>query len=625
MKVPHNIPFNLILIAVLSSAISAILFPAIAYGQNVTPTGRELVKGTVVATQPGKITIRKPDGKTFTYKIQDKDENAITIEGLPIRVPAKISISGTIPVQLAEKGMIVQFKGQTNVYGKSKTKLKSVDVLPASDQSPKLSVEFLERKDNNHDECQVEVVGRVLTMARNRLTVQVEKAKWARKGQIVFLVEDDCVLNVTDDNLNRVRANDQVKQAKAFVFASGEKVISEIDIELAANREELTTTFHQKLEQKFSHLPDDPVDPREMRSQHFILYSDLSERNANILLAKLETMYKLVGGYYGARPKIPIECYVVRDLSLWNSSQLDPTGVAKISERAGVTIYGARSGITKAVVYSCDNHSVVQHEAVHAFCAQTFGSTGPVWYSEGMAEMGMYWKPGNEAVEIDPVVIDFLTNSKPKKMADIVKAGQITGDSWQAYAWRWALCHLLASNPNYARRFKKLGLNLMMKKEDSFEKAFGRFADQISFEYDQFVKNFGNGYRVDLCSWQWNVKAANLPSTKRLEMQVKAKMGWQATKLEIRDGVDYEFVTRGNWKLNSSSTELSADGDTEGKGKLIGAVFRNFQLEKPFEMGQRGMLEKLPEGQLYVRCRDSWTSLSDNDGELTLYIRRKPK
>jgi hypothetical protein len=31
------------------------------------------------------------------------------------------------------------------------------------------------------------------------------------------------------------------------------------------------------------------------------------------------------------------------------------------------------------------------------------------------------------------------------------------------------------------------------------------------------------------------------------------------------------------------------------------------------------------EGQLYVRCRDDWTELSDNDGELALHIRRTPK
>ena len=81
------------------------------------------------------------------------------------------------------------------------------------------------------------------------------------------------------------------------------------------------------------------------------------------------------------------------------------------------------------MVYSCDKVGVVQHEAVHAYCQQTFGDTGPTWYAEGVAELGHYWKKDQPALEIDPVVINYLKNSPPKKMLDIVAAGQITGDS----------------------------------------------------------------------------------------------------------------------------------------------------------------------------------------------------
>ena len=92
----------------------------------------------------------------------------------------------------------------------------------------------------------------------------------------------------------------------------------------------------------------------------------------------------------------------------------------------------------------------------------SFGSTGPVWYAEGMAELGQYWKEGELGVDIEPLVIDYLTHAPPKKLKDIVAVGQVTGDSWKAYAWRWALCHLLAHNPNYSRRFKRLGMNLSL-------------------------------------------------------------------------------------------------------------------------------------------------------------------
>ena len=45
-------------------------------------------------------------------------------------------------------------------------------------------------------------------------------------------------------------------------------------------------------------------------------------------------------------------------------------------------------------MYACEDHAIVQHEAFHAFCAQTFGGLGPVWYAEGMAEMGQLLAAG---------------------------------------------------------------------------------------------------------------------------------------------------------------------------------------------------------------------------------------
>ena len=184
----------------------------------------------------------------------------------------------------------------------------------------------------------------------------------------------------------------------------------------------------------------------------------------------------------------------------------------------------------QSIVYSCDDHKVVQHECVHCFCNLAFGDAGPIWYAEGMAEMGAYWKPDELAVNIDPVVIDYLTNAEKKKLADIVAEGQITGDSWQAYAWRWAICHLLGYHPTHGVTFRKLGLEMMLHKEGaSFNSAFGGVAEQLSFEYDQFVENFGNGYRVDLCAWDWITQAAKLSGTERKKCEVKAQHGWQAS------------------------------------------------------------------------------------------------
>ena len=596
------------------------------FGQGIQVVGRSSITGRVIELKPGLIEIQQKDGKLVTCKIQDKDEQAISIGGNATRVPCKISVTGNIETRLIEKGMIVHFFGQSNAYGKTTGEITNLVVLDR-DASDELKVDFLERPPTPRDAAKVEVIGRVVNLSANRLQLQVPKAKWSKKERIVFTTSNDSVLEFDDDNLNRVQPDDIVRRAVVLELSNGEKVISEIDVYFAADRTEITTSYHGKLEQEFSHISDSPGEPREIRSDHFVLHTDVSDRNAKILLAKLETMYNLIGGYYSARPTAPIVCYVVRDLRKWPRGQLPARGIAKIAEPAGVTltVKNGATGQTAATVYSCDKHGVVQHEAVHSFCAQTFGKVGPVWYAEGMAEMGQYWKPGESRVNIDPVVIDYLTNATPKKMSDIDAAGQITGDSWQAYAWRWALCHMLATNPNYSRRFKKLGLNMMTGKEDSFENAFGKVAGQISFEYDQFVKHLDNGYRSDLCAWDWRTKAANITSDQRLKKIVKAKKGWQATKLKTRSGVKYQFVTQGKWATSSRSDEIDADGHPDGSGKMIGMVFdNNLKIGKPFELGTKGTFVA-EEGQLFVRCRDDWNRLSDNDGQVTLYVRRAQK
>lgn len=592
-------------------------------GKQLKVVAQKQISGSIVSIRPGEITIKPKDGATQSFKIQDKDERAISIGGKPVRAPAKILVSGRIPVRLAEKGMIVQFLGRTNVYGKSDGELSELNVL-SDTEAPELNVEFLERPEKR-EPGQVEVVGRVVNASTKSVILQVPKAKWAKKERITFSISESSVLLISDDHLNRVAPGDYARQANVIEFENGEFAINFIHVALNPDREQITTSYHERLAQRFSLLSDEPAQPREIRSDHFVLYTDVSDRDGQILLAKLETMFELVSGYYSARPNQVIECYVVKDLSKWPAGQLSPQGIAKIAERAGVTLTVSNGRSTQATVFACDKHAVVQHEAVHAFCAQTFGNLGPVWYAEGMAEMGQYWIPGELAVNIDPVVIDYLSNAKPKKMADIVAAGQITGDSWQAYAWRWALCHLLANNRNYSRRFKKLGLNIMTGKPDSFDDAFGRLADKISFEYDLFVKDFANGYRADLCAWDWNVTCSNLTSGSKIKQMVKAQRGWRATKLLVKEGVSYDFAGQGNWKVNADE-EVSADGNSSGVGRLVGMIFYGDNQQSPaFELGARGSFVGSQEGQLYIRCRDKWTELADNEGEIELHIRRTPK
>jgi hypothetical protein len=612
-----------------ATCIAVLLLADSTAAQSISVGEFHEVSGIVRDLAAGEITIVDDDGTAHKAQVQNKSDRYIILGGRRVRFPAKIRVTGLLPVNLLEAGMIVRILAETNLSGKTRGSID--EVLVESDSKVKLDHTFEQQPSGKKDYQRCRITGRIITVNRKVLKLAVTDSKLNRKQIVSVKLREDCQMKIDDDSLDRVIRGDRVVTASVASVSTGELAARSIKIELTADRKQATRSFDDQLELRFSSFSDEPSEPREVRSDHFILATDISDRSAQVLLAKLETMYELVGAYFRATPQQPILCYVVRDLAQWPAGRLKPEGVQKIAERAGVTVWrtlsrGGKKMRAEAEVYSCSDHGVCQHEAVHAFCALTFGSTGPVWFSEGMAEMGQYWKPDQLAVDIEPAVIRFLQNAKPKKMADIVSAGQITGDSWQAYAWRWALCHLLANNPNYAKRFKTLGLNLMNERNnDSFTKAFGPVAKNISFEYDQFVQNFGNGYRVDLCVWDWRTPSKPLSKSKKIKLDVEARSGWQATRLRAVKNTSYDFSAEGNWGIGKGSEDLSPDGSSGGEGRLIGALMNEFKLSTPFELGGQGTWVAPSEGQLFVRCRDAWTELDDNSGSVKLTIKRTPE
>ena len=581
------------------------------------------VSGVVRDLSPGEITIVDDAGVAKTIRVQNKGERYIILGESRIRFPAKIRATGLLPPSLLEVGMIVRINVDTNLSGKTRGTIK--EVLVESNKKAKLDHTFEQEPSDKKDYQRCRITGRIVTVNRRLLKLAVTDSKLNRKQIVSVKLDEDCKMKIDDDSLDRVIGGDRVVTGKAASVSTGELALHSIEIELTADRKQATQSFDAQLEQRFSNLSDEPSKPREVRSDHFVLSTDISDRSAQVLLAKLETMHSLVSAYFRAAPKQPILCYVVRDLRQWPEGSLKTEGVRKIAEGAGVTLSRSiRQGgklRAEAEVYSAANHGICQHEAVHAFCALTFGSTGPVWFSEGMAEMGQYWKPDQLAVDIEPEVIRYLQKAKPKRMADIVAAGQITGDSWQAYAWRWALCHLLANNPNYSKRFKTLGLNLMTKRNgDDFTNAFGSVAENISFEYDQFVQNFGNGYRVDLCVWDWKTPSKPISKSKKVKLNVEARAGWQATRGRAVKGTSYDYSAEGTWGIGKGTEDLQADGSPTGEGRLVGALMNNFELSDPFELGSSGTWVAPSDGQLFLRCRDAWTELEDNTGSIKVTI-----
>jgi hypothetical protein len=364
---------------------------------------------------------------------------------------------------------------------------------------------------------------------------------------------------------------------------------------------------------------------RDVRSHNFLVHTDLSAQEAKDLVERLETMLRLVSAYWGRPLQGVIECYVIRDLAQFRAAGTNPIGLDGIRTAEGMTLMrtvtDGKHYLAKSVVYADARPEVVQHEAVHAYCHHTFGRTGPVWYAEGMAEMGHYWKEGDAAVRVDPREIEFLRQSQPKSLAQTLSLKQITGDSWQNYAARWALCHFLVHNPNYATKFLALGRGILTGNDVSFEQTFGDVSRQLWFEYQLFLQHIGSGYRVDLCAWDWNKKGAYLRPGQALSAAVMAGRGWQPAGLSVGTGMQYEYVATGNWRITRKSKPVDANGDSQGHGRLVGVLLKNYQLSAEFEIGAQGRLELVTGGDLYLRCQSDWNELADDSGRVAVQFK----
>ena len=365
---------------------------------------------------------------------------------------------------------------------------------------------------------------------------------------------------------------------------------------------------------------------RDVRSAHFLIHTDLPPDEANRLAERLETLLRHISSYWGRPLQGVIECYVVRDLDTFPVAGMDPRGVLAIRDTGGMNVIrsapdGARSRVTPTV-YADGRPEVVQHEVVHAYCHHVFGRTGPVWYAEGMAEMGHYWAEGDTVVHADAREIAFLRAHPPKTLTEALSPHQVSGDSWENYAARWALCHFLTHAPNYGPQFMSFGRGLLTGQNVCFERTYGAMAHELSFEYTFFLNHMAAGYCLKRTAWDWNRKFATLGEGRAATMSIAAGHGWQPTGLTVSAGAQYQYVATGKSRIGGAA-EVDANGDAHGRGRLVGILLNNYQLGPEFELGAEGSLQLATGGDLYLRCRNAWNELAADSGRLAVKLKHQ--
>lgn len=405
-----------------------------------------------------------------------------------------------------------------------------------------------------------------------------------------------------------------------------------------------------------------PATIREYRSSRLHVRTDLSAADAEALYGRLEETLQFAARYWGKKPRGQIDCFVVHDLAVWTDAQL-PHRLSRviINGVGGATmpklVGTGKQSRNQPTVFASSTLGVAEHELVHAYCIHTFGSSGPEWYKEGMAEMAVNRSSRESGMQCSAHQSETLRAGEGTSLEKIFATGgtgrqiltslgrmlddpanqgrHVPADDWtdvdaenvararDEYLHSWAFCYMMLHNPNYSKRFHSLGNVFVAEQRNAFDDFFAPVRDKIEFEHRLFLKNASVGYRVDLCSWDWGTAFRTLSAGESHETSVVAGKGYQASGVSVVSGRQYGFQATGRWSLAPTGQQVDANGDSVQAGQLVAVVLDDRTLGEPFPLGTDGTFQPATSGKLYLRCRDAWNEIADNTGQITVTIRGK--
>jgi hypothetical protein len=252
------------------------------------------------------------------------------------------------------------------------------------------------------------------------------------------------------------------------------------------------------------------------------------------------------------------------------------------------------------------------HEGTHGFMFSMFGSCGPFWYMEGVAEFlaTHRWHAGRLTLGYMPrsrdevpewgrvrIIQDAVTARKALRLQAVVDSPSTGERDKASYAWRWAVVTLLDRHPRYQQRFRQL---LQFVRDADFDRRFYKLFEPdwqpLCEEWQLMVVNLEYGYDVarsavdftpgkpshgsprPLGEGQWHSSsprplgegqgvragsAANLADSTSLpdtSISLAADRGWQNSGLRLEAGTSYVLTASGRYQIARQAKHVQPAG-----------------------------------------------------------------
>jgi hypothetical protein len=401
-------------------------------------------------------------------------------------------------------------------------------------------------------------------------------------------------------------------------------------------------------------------------TKHLQLITDLPGEQAEPLVPLVDALQPFLEDYFGKLPPARdgsdyrITGFVMADRNRFVQARL---AKADLLDSFHGRQIGAEFWMNNQTLDYYRRHLLL-HETVHCYMRHLEAGF-PMWYLEGMAEMIATHRrtvddpepvPG-EAVTSDLVepftfnvmpavrmrfrglerIIILQRDVKKNGVRSIAQIRAMTGNDFkngvEPYAWCWALCRFLDSHPATKEQFRKLAKSFLTTSPDeAIQSFFAAVHGNLATEWALFATSIDHAY-------DFESHAIVFQNGRPLEadlhvVEVDCRKSWQTTLLKVEAGTTYEVAAGGQFTLSQGERPWVSEANGisiryhkgQPLGRLLGAVHvegKPPSMLQSLPLGNNARFTASQTGTLYLRVNDWPHSLSDNQGTLSVSIRKK--
>lgn len=288
------------------------------------------------------------------------------------------------------------------------------------------------------------------------------------------------------------------------------------------------------------------------------------------------------------------------------------------------------------------------HEATHAFMQMAFGTCGPPWYMEGIAELlgnhslvdgrltlGVFPARADDVPEWGRIrmVREAVAEGRSLGVDDILAYPDDAHLHNEPYGWCWALAAFLDGHPRYRDRFRQLPGELSAEDFNTRVRAiFAADWRELNEEWQVFVHDLDFGYDLARAAIEFETGE---PLNGRETVALRADRGWQSSGVRLEAGKTYRLTASGRYQVADQPRPWWCEpgGVTIRyvRGRPLGMLLAGLLPDVPASEAVDGLLSPVavglettitPQsaGTLYLRINDSPAELSNNSGTLQVII-----